>query len=169
MIRRTEIIAYHTLLLDRNLITTTMIASSARTVRPLARQALRQNAAIKSSSSATLLSASQRRMASSDTAKGAIEKAAKSDAPWAIGSLVVFGSMFIYLTSPPKGGKHGHGHENEQHEESDDDSDTLIDAENTTYDNPNKIELKPGKNSPAGGQVSDCQVDEVRLLGLYRI
>lgn len=38
---------------------------------------------------------------------------AKSDAPWAIGSAVIFGSLFVYLTSPSKD---GHGHHEKSHE-----------------------------------------------------
>jgi hypothetical protein len=86
-----------------------MIASSARMAAPLTRQALRQTASRQAAAAPRL---HQRRMAST-TAKAAeaAKETVKSDAPWAIGSLVVFGGLFVYLTSPPKGGKKGHGHD----------------------------------------------------------
>jgi hypothetical protein len=99
-------------------------------------------------------------------ASGSVKAAAeqtKSDAPWAIGSLVVFGSMFIYVTAPPKGGKKGHGHEAEHgsgsssssEEEEDSDAETEdTEEENSTYDNVKKIEDKPDSNAPKGSQVS---------------
>jgi hypothetical protein len=96
----------------------------------------------------------------SGTAKAAIQQT-KSDAPWAVSSLVVFGGMFIYLTSPPKGGKNAHGHEGGHGGKSDSsseepDSEGESDAteeENTDYDNVKKIEDKPEGTGPKGGQV----------------
>ncbi|UZJ53005.1 hypothetical protein CBS101457_002325 [Exobasidium rhododendri] len=138
-----------------------MIVPSARLATPLARQNLSRGV-IKSTSSATMLRASQRRMASATT-KAAI-KQTKSDAPWAIGSVVVFGSMFVYVTSPPKGGKKGHGHDDSHKEKSesssedDDDSGDESEAteddgeEITKYDNVKKIQDKPGDSGPKGGQ-----------------
>lgn len=94
-------------------------------------------------------------MASGST-KAAVEQT-KSDAPWAIGSLVIFGSMFIYLTAPPAGGKKGHGHESahdDSSSSSEEDEDSGAETESTQYDDVKKIEDKPGENAPKGSQVS---------------
>lgn len=51
----------------------------------------------------------------SDAASHATAKVAGgSDAPWAITSLLVFGALGIYLTSPSKD-DHGHGHGGDHH------------------------------------------------------
>lgn len=139
-----------------------MIPSSARMMAPLARQSLRQTVSRQPStlSSRLALATSQRRMASG-TAKAASEQA-KSDAPWAIGSLVVFGSMFVYLTAPPKGGKkHGHessshGHESSSEEEDSGDETEATADEEKEFVVSKKIEDRPepGSDAPAGSHVS---------------
>ncbi|CAD6890809.1 unnamed protein product [Tilletia controversa] len=40
-----------------------------------------------------------------------------SDSIWAISSVLVFGSLFFYLTSPPKAGAHGHGGGHDDHKQ----------------------------------------------------
>lgn len=94
---------------------------------------------------------------------------AKSDAPWAITSLLVFGSMFIYLTAPPKGGKkHGHGHDShdshgkagedaEEGEGGDGDEEESKSGamSDEDYELVDKVEGKPADDAPAGNQVSN--------------
>lgn len=141
-----------------------MISSSARISASLARHALRQTAAARQStavSSRVALANSQRRMAS--TTSKVTEAATKSDAPWAIGSLLVFGGMFIYLTAPPKGGKKGHGDHESHHddddkssESGDDDEEPETPADEREFFVSKKIEDKPeeGSDAPAGSHVS---------------
>lgn len=155
-----------------------MISSSARMSAPMARHALRQTATRHSStitpavSKRVALATSQRRMAST-TAKVA-EAATKSDAPWAIGSLLVFGGMFIYLTAPPKGGKKGHGHEShDTGSSSHDDEEESEDDEEREFFVSKKIEDKPeaGSDAPPGSHVSALLFDllQVRQLNLVFI
>lgn len=77
---------------------------------PLARPA----AVRPSKAAAALPAALGQRMQTTDSSSQAAAGQVKSDAPWAIGSLVIFGGLFIYLSSPSKGG-HGHGHDDDHH------------------------------------------------------
>lgn len=46
----------------------------------------------------------------------------KSDLPWAVTSALVFGGLFIYVTSPSKGDSHGHDSHGSKHAEHEEDS-----------------------------------------------
>lgn len=99
-----------------------------------------------------------RRMASSSTQ--AAQQTVKSDAPWAIASLLVFGSLFVYVTSPPsKGSAHGghgdsHGaHKAEASAAQDEGEDGASSASDESYEDVKKIEEKPGEGAPRGAKV----------------
>lgn len=46
----------------------------------------------------------------------------KSDMPWAVASVVVFGSLFVYVTAPGKKDGHGHDDHGEKHGKHEEDS-----------------------------------------------
>lgn len=82
-------------------------------------------------------------------------KKVQSDAPWAITSLIVFGGMFVYLTSPSSGDKHGHGekgHGKEIEEESEEEEDSSSTSSGEEYVDVKKVEDKPGDDAPKGSK-----------------
>ena len=88
-----------------------MIARSiSRSARPL----------VRSSAGSSLARLPARRYASSSPLD-ALPK--KSDAPWAIASVITFGGLFVYLTAPGAKGD-DHGHHGSKHEESHDDEES---------------------------------------------
>lgn len=147
-----------------------MIASTARLAAPISRHGLRQSgsrsASLRKPSPVLRSNFAQRRHASgsaSDKIKEAAEtvKSKSGDAPWAIGSVLFFGSLFVYLTSPPSGGKNGHAHGHKDPHEGDsaytDDGKSAKGTEGgSDYFVPKKIEDKPeeGSNAPPGSHVS---------------
>lgn len=84
-----------------------MIARSiSRSARPLARSA----------AGPSLARLPARRYASNSP----LPLPTKSDAPWAIASVITFGGLFVYLTAPGAKGD-DHGHHGSKHQESHDD------------------------------------------------
>ncbi|PWN34013.1 uncharacterized protein FA14DRAFT_180646 [Meira miltonrushii] len=92
-------------------------------------------------------------------------KKVQSDAPWAITSLLVFGGLFVYLTAPTSGDKHGHGHDDKGHgkeveteeepaEEEPAEEEESEDASSSgdEYVDVKKIEDKPGDDAPKGSK-----------------
>lgn len=90
-------------------------------------------------------------------------KKVQSDAPWAISSLVVFGGLFVYLTAPGSGDKHGsHGHDDKGHgkeveteeEPAEEESDESASSSSSgdEYVDVKKIEDKPGDDAPKGSK-----------------
>lgn len=101
------------------------------------------------------ISSTPRRFASaSETPNDPAPVAKKSDAPWAIGSILIFGSLFIYLTAPGKKDAHGHdghAHGKEDHEEEEKPVDEEQEAH---FNNPGKVEEAPQDHHPEGNKVS---------------
>jgi hypothetical protein len=87
----------------------------------------------------------------SQSAKSAVESV-KSDAPWAITSLVVFGGMFVYITSPPSGG--AGGHDSHAHSKTNSQDKTMkSQILEPDYEQSHKVHRDPESPVPTGDQV----------------
>lgn len=75
----------------------------------------------------------------------------KSDMPWAVGSILIFGSAFIYLTAPGKKDAHGsHGEDDHGHSDKKKQKDEEQEAH---FNNPGKVQ-ESEDHHPEGNKVS---------------